>query len=464
MADAWTGINVEEVTSQLDNFADTTQTIIHNYSTMFDLFNDELYVTWGSENAVKYNTQLIKLFEYKRTLCELRNKILQAASGAASFMAKHNGTEFNYSVGYMMYGGSIKNLKDEINGVKGMNIPLAKMALESFQDGCNEVMNQLDELPVSFGLYDPSGELQATYKALIKDTVSKFKDDFIHARDYVSDAFEEETLQLEVGKAEAEEELSGYINPTTDEGTPMNPPETEEPSTGQDTTDDLYEDIMKYIEENPDWFKTWIDGKPSLIDPIDPGYPIIWRPDYYCITCKPIIYLYPETETQVEVKLGHPEKLTTTYPKYNGGWRVTAKPNGDLIDAKGRNYYSLYWEGINANRYMTDEGFVVEGSKVESFLEEKLALLGLNEREAEEFIIYWLPKLEANKYNYIRFETKEEIDKDMPLEVSGNPETVIRVLMDYKGLDAPVEVKEQTIVTPERKGFTVVEWGGSLIK
>ena len=41
--------------------------------------------------------------------------------------------------------------------------------------------------------------------------------------------------------------------------------------------------------------------------------------------------------------------------------------------------------------------------------EEKLAILGLNEREAEEFIIYWLPKLESNKYNYIRFATEEEI-------------------------------------------------------
>ena len=34
-------------------------------------------------------------------------------------------------------------------------------------------------------------------------------------------------------------------------------------------------------------------------------------------------------------------------------------------------------------------------------LEEKLAILGLTERESEEFIVYWLPKLEKNKYNYI---------------------------------------------------------------
>ena len=92
-----------------------------------------------------------------------------------------------------------------------------------------------------------------------------------------------------------------------------------------------------------------------------------------------------------------------------------------------------------------------------------MAILGLNEREANEFIVYWLPKLEVNKYNYIRFETKEEIDSYMPLDITPEPNSVIRVLMDYKPLDNYKEVKEQEITTPNRIGFTVVEWGGSLI-
>lgn len=181
------------------------------------------------------------------------------------------------------------------------------------------------------------------------------------------------------------------------------------------------------------------------------------------VAYKPIIYLYPESTTSVEVKLGNSSYLTTTYPKYNNGWKVTASPNGDLV-ANNRYYYGLYWEGINHKAEVKEDGFIVEGSKAEEFLEEKLALLGLNEREADEFIIYWLPKLEVNKYNYIRFETKEEIDKYMPLEINPNPDTVIRVLMDYKALDEPIEVVEQKLTTPERVGFTVVEWGGSIIE
>jgi len=52
----------------------------------------------------------------------------------------------------------------------------------------------------------------------------------------------------------------------------------------------------------------------------------------------------------------------------------------------------------------------------------------------------------------------------MPLEFSVEPDTIIRVLMQYKMLDEPIEVKEQELVTPERNGFVAVEWGGSELK
>ena len=113
---------------------------------------------------------------------------------------------------------------------------------------------------------------------------------------------------------------------------------------------------------------------------------------------KPIIYLYPEKEENVKIKLGKKEKLTCTYPKYEDEWEVIAKPNGDLTDIKtGRSLYALYWEGINSEKCDFKEGFCVKGEDSISFLEEKLAMLGLNEREANEFIVYWLPKLEVNK-------------------------------------------------------------------
>ena len=179
---------------------------------------------------------------------------------------------------------------------------------------------------------------------------------------------------------------------------------------------------------------------------------------------KPLIYLYPTVDLKVNVKLGRSEALTSTYPKYKDSWNVLAKPDGELVDDKGRSFYGLYWEGYNTIDITFEDGFVVGKDDLIPFLEEKLSILGLTEREANEFIIYWLPKLEENEYNLIRFESIDKINKDMPLIINPNPDTVIRVLMEYKKADKATKVKTQELVTPVRKGFTVVEWGGTLVK
>ena len=178
---------------------------------------------------------------------------------------------------------------------------------------------------------------------------------------------------------------------------------------------------------------------------------------------KPVIYIYPEKETDLTVELVNKDSVTCTYPKYDEGWTVTAQPDGTLKDKKtGRELYSLYYENeSNVVFTQKSDGFVVPGEDSAAFLEEKLAVLGLTEKEAEEFIIYWLPILESNRYNYIRFADADEIEKKMPLKISERPDTVIRVLMTFKGLDEPVQVKEQKLTPAERSGVTVVEGGGT---
>ena len=176
---------------------------------------------------------------------------------------------------------------------------------------------------------------------------------------------------------------------------------------------------------------------------------------------KPIIYIYPEENgTKVSVTVSNPEKLTCTYPKYGEGWVVLADKDGTLTDNTGRKYYSLYWEGKDYQNSNFEEGFVVKGEDTAAFLEEKLAILGLNEREAEEFIVYWLPILERNNYNLIRFLTEDEINSQMRLNIDPEPDTLIRIMMEYKPLMFKRDVKEQVLEKVERTGYTVVEWGG----
>lgn len=175
---------------------------------------------------------------------------------------------------------------------------------------------------------------------------------------------------------------------------------------------------------------------------------------------KPVIYLYPQKETEVSVKVEKETvKLTCTYPEYQDGWTVTALPEGTL-KANGKTYSYLYWEGEGVTDWDFSEGFCVAGKDTAAFLEESLAKLGLNQKEANEFIVYWLPRMQENAYNLISFQ-KENYDAAAPLSVSPAPDTVIRVFMAYKSLKDAKEVKPQELSAPERKGFTVVEWGGT---
>ncbi|MBR4178277.1 MAG: hypothetical protein IKR57_02885 [Bacilli bacterium] len=178
---------------------------------------------------------------------------------------------------------------------------------------------------------------------------------------------------------------------------------------------------------------------------------------------KPVIYLYPKETTKVTVKLLNKKLITTSYPKYSNSWVVTAKSDGTLIDENNKEYYGLYWEGKNHYSEIKEDGFVVKGVDTIKFLEDKLSYLGLNDKERNEFIIYWLKHLENNKYNYIRFETEEEINSYMPIEVTPKPDTIIRVWMTYKPLKERISVKEQKLKKGTRNGFVLVEWGGSEI-
>ena len=184
-----------------------------------------------------------------------------------------------------------------------------------------------------------------------------------------------------------------------------------------------------------------------------------WQPQPG-VAYKPVIYLYPEMQQQVRVELDLDGQLICTYPRYDSGWTVTAAPDGTLRDEKGLSYNYLYWEGLLQTNWDMTEGFCVRGEDTAAFLEDALEKLGLNRREANEFIVYWLPLMEQNAYNLITFQTEAYTDA-AGLLVQPAPDTVIRVFMTWKGCESFVQLPAQELTAPERTGFTVVEWGGT---
>ena len=176
---------------------------------------------------------------------------------------------------------------------------------------------------------------------------------------------------------------------------------------------------------------------------------------------KPILYFYPEEPTVCSAKITLNGKLTCTYPTHGAdGWQnFTAYPDGTLVFPDGKEYYALYWEGLQHGAWDFSTGFCVRGEDTAAFFEWALAELGLTPREANEFIVYWLPRMQDNPYNVISFQTAAYTDGAV-LEITPAPDSLLRVFMAYYPTDTEVDIQPQTFEGFERLGFTVVEWGG----
>jgi hypothetical protein len=221
----------------------------------------------------------------------------------------------------------------------------------------------------------------------------------------------------------------------------------------------------KFLEFNDGLYKRYIE-----IDTTQSFYRVIMNQFQEVIVKKPAIYLYPETKQEITVLHDFKGQITTTYPAYNNGWKVIAGPDGKLYNpADNRNYPYLFWEGafaFNEAHYQYKEGFYIGKKDYIDFLQTKLAAIGLNETEITDFIMFWLPVLNQNPYAFIHFRINDNIDNTSILTIQPKPESVLRVFMEFIGMQSLQGIKklpEQTFTPFTRKGFTVTEWGGAEI-
>ncbi len=181
---------------------------------------------------------------------------------------------------------------------------------------------------------------------------------------------------------------------------------------------------------------------------------------------KPAIYLYPTEKKEISVKLDFKGNLGATFPAYKNGWDVIAKPNGEIFNkADNRQYNYLFWEGnyrFPKEHYDYESGFVVAKNDIEKFLIDKLGYVGLNNTEINDFIVYWLPVLRENENSLIHFFINDNIDESAFLDVAPKPDTQIRLFMEFQSVEEGFKINTQELPKIERKGFTLVEWGGGI--
>lgn len=182
-------------------------------------------------------------------------------------------------------------------------------------------------------------------------------------------------------------------------------------------------------------------------------------PGYGC--AKPVVYLYPTTTQSVNVRVGADVKVSEPlYPAATGWQNVIAQPNGQL-SYLGHTYGSLFWEGPGYGAYpAVTSGTVVRRADAIATIQAQLAQQGLNATETADFVAYWQDKLPNKPYVRLTWFNTAQLNQLAPLAITPKPDTLIRVFLDFSGLDGPIDLPAQQLRSVPRNGFTVVEWGG----
>ena len=196
---------------------------------------------------------------------------------------------------------------------------------------------------------------------------------------------------------------------------------------------------------------------------------------------KPVIYIY-NSNSNVEVSLDvNNGNIYCEYPKHTSIvdntyiWNVRVTEDGTIYTEDNDEYSYIFWEALgNTEEYNFDDGvgYCVKGENTEDFLRDTLSNIGLTPKEYNEFIVYWLPLMQNNEYNLIKFYGLDKNDiynKDYALTVKEDNNIInnqLRVFMIWKSSDSEITLEPQNFTNVEfdrYNGTAIVEWGGTEI-
>lgn len=200
---------------------------------------------------------------------------------------------------------------------------------------------------------------------------------------------------------------------------------------------------------------------------------------------KPVIYLYSNTSQPQEVAVNLSLKqgqfteinppFSQTNGKYNGQWNTTVTNQGILID---RQYLpSLYWESLlKPTEYQTllsaqeqQHSRIIPASMYSEYLTRELSDYGLNDIEINDFLIYWLPRLEEYPAAKIVFDTTF-LDLVSTLIIVPGPASIIRLFVHFHVYTTTLPSIEQYTASIKNLSTTLdrsvalccIEWGGCI--
>lgn len=172
---------------------------------------------------------------------------------------------------------------------------------------------------------------------------------------------------------------------------------------------------------------------------------------------KPNIYIYPESSINLSISIKFPNggRVIKAIPSYNNGWDITVDKSGK-IDS---NYDYLFYECTAPDLYQYKKGWRVGHDSLTAFFRINLKRTGFTEKEIQDFVEYWIPKLKSDEY-IIYPQYSEDLKNIVVLKFSEEPDNLIRlfyIIQGSMGLDKELLLPD--IPEFDRSGFHVAEWG-----
>ncbi|EDR27347.1 ubiquitin, putative [Entamoeba dispar SAW760] len=197
---------------------------------------------------------------------------------------------------------------------------------------------------------------------------------------------------------------------------------------------------------------------------------------------KPVILLYDDKKkineaVSVNIKFNEAMDIGATYPEIKTikesekikeyEWKGTYNSDGEnncKITVDGKEVEYLFWEGICLKESeFKGQQIGISQQHFEEELDELLERLGLNERERNDFIVYWITKLGKRKYHLVTI-CDSKFDKEVAsLTVSGFEQTH-RVMLKFEETKDLCGLEGVKSVTKRQRptGKYVIEWGAIL--
>lgn len=175
------------------------------------------------------------------------------------------------------------------------------------------------------------------------------------------------------------------------------------------------------------------------------------------------LYLYPQEETLVTIKVKPPAQVLYSEPVYKNGWQVLAKPNGEMKTSAGQFFDKISYAYFAPEFTPPKEGLIVKREELASkltFYAQKLGLLG---KEVRDFTAFWQENLPPAPYYFVSHFNQKEAAEILSFEINPQPDIFIQALMYFKPLKEPIKVESPFFEPiPERQGFIAVDWSGMI--